>query len=77
MNLAYPGRPMMAWYVPQNPTTSKVRVSFLKLAAMLKQTGRSIRPTGNAFFLGTTPWKPLSLGWSYALLMLRRSRVSR
>ena len=40
----------MAWYVPRNPTTSKVRVSFLKLAVVPKQTGRSIRPTGNAFF---------------------------
>jgi hypothetical protein len=32
---------------PVNPTTSKVRVSFLKFKGVPKQTGRSIRPTGS------------------------------
>jgi hypothetical protein len=30
INFAYAGLPRIAWYVPENPTTSKVRVSVRK-----------------------------------------------
>jgi hypothetical protein len=53
----------------------KVRVSFLKLAGVPKQIGRSTRPTGSARFPGTTPWKPPTLGWRHVLVIPRRLRV--
>jgi hypothetical protein len=51
--------------VPQNPTTSKVRVSFLKLEGSLKVTDRSICPSGKARYPGMIPWKGTLLGRSW------------
>jgi hypothetical protein len=45
----------MAWYVPLNPTTSKVRVSLRKLSGVPNQTGRSICPRGWTRLPGAMP----------------------
>jgi hypothetical protein len=45
----------MAWYMPWNPSTSKVRVSFLKLEESPKVTGRSICLRGKTHFPSTIP----------------------
>lgn len=46
----------------QKPTTSKVRVSVLKLEDTLKWTGMSIYPKGVVYLLGTTLWKEPLIG---------------
>jgi hypothetical protein len=60
LRVAWPSK--MAWYVPQKPTTSKVRVSVLKLEDTLKWTGMSIYPKGVVYLLGTTLWKEPLIG---------------
>jgi hypothetical protein len=52
----YAGLPRIAWYVPENPTTSKVRISMQKFRSSLNVTGRTIYLRGSASIPGTTPW---------------------
>jgi hypothetical protein len=54
--IAYAGLPRIAWYVPENPTTSKVRISVQKFCTSPNVTGRSIHVRGRASIPGTTPW---------------------
>jgi hypothetical protein len=56
INFAYADLPRIAWYVPENPTTSKVRVSVRKFRTSPNVTGRSIYPRGSASIPGTIPW---------------------
>jgi hypothetical protein len=56
INFAYAGLPRIAWYVPEHPTTSKVRISVRKFHTSLNMTGRSIYPRGSTSIPGTTPW---------------------
>jgi hypothetical protein len=43
-------------YVPENPTTSKVRVSVQKFRTSPNVTGRSICSRGSASIPDMTPW---------------------
>jgi hypothetical protein len=56
INLAYAGLLRIAWYVPENTITSKVRVSVRKFRTSPNVTGRSICPRGSASIPGKTPW---------------------
>jgi hypothetical protein len=56
IDFKYAGLLRIAWYVPENPCTSKVRVSVRKFRTSLNVTGRSICPRGSASIAGTTPW---------------------
>jgi hypothetical protein len=65
----------IAWHVPWNPTTSKVRVSFLKLDRSPKVIGRSICPRDRACFPGDTmercsAWAELGLANSLGIKSL-------
>jgi hypothetical protein len=64
MNLAWHGRPRLAWYAPLNPTTSKVRVSLWKLSGVPNQTDRSICPRGWTRLPSATPLNGVVLGRS-------------
>jgi hypothetical protein len=46
INFVDVGVPRIAWYVPKNPTTSKVRVSVRKFRVSPNVTGRSIARWG-------------------------------
>jgi hypothetical protein len=56
INFAYAGLSRIASYVPENPTTSKVRVYVRKFRTSPNVTGRSIYPRGSASIPCTTPW---------------------
>jgi hypothetical protein len=43
-------------YVPENPTTSKVRISVQKFRSSPNVTSKSIYARGSASIPGTTPW---------------------
>jgi hypothetical protein len=46
INFVYAGLSRITCYVPENPTTSKVRVSVRKFCLSPNVTGRSICPIG-------------------------------
>jgi hypothetical protein len=48
INFMYASLPRIAWYIPENPTTSKVRVSVRKFHTSPNVMGRSICPRGSA-----------------------------
>jgi hypothetical protein len=56
IDFLYAGLPRIAWYVPENPTTSKVRVSVRKFHTSLNVAGRLICPRGSTSIPGMTPW---------------------
>jgi hypothetical protein len=56
INFVYAGLLRIAWYVPENLTTLKVRVSVQKFRTSPNVTGRSIYPRGSASIPGTAPW---------------------
>jgi hypothetical protein len=56
INFAYVGLLRIAWYVPENPTTSKVRLSVRKFHTSPNVTGRSICPMESTSISGTTSW---------------------
>jgi hypothetical protein len=56
INFAYVSLPRIAWYVPENPTSSKVRVSVRKFRKSPHVTGRSICSMGSASIPRITLW---------------------
>jgi hypothetical protein len=75
INFAYVGLPRIAWYVPKNPTTSKVRVLVRKFCRSLNMTGRSIYPMGSASIPGTTSWNAAVDGLSWDRRMPMSSSI--
>jgi hypothetical protein len=71
----YAGLPRIAWYIPENPTTTKVRVSVRKFRKSPNMTGRSNCLMGNASITGTTPWNGAVDGRSWDRGMLMSSSV--
>jgi hypothetical protein len=57
--------PRIAWYVPENPTTLKVRVLVPKFRKSPNVTGRSICSMGSAFIRGMTQWNGAVDGLSW------------
>jgi hypothetical protein len=75
INFAYAGLPRIAWYVPENPTTSKVKVSVRKFHTPPNVTSRLIYPMGSASIPGTTPWNDAVDGLSIDHRMSMSSSV--
>jgi hypothetical protein len=55
IKFVYAGLPRMAWYVPENLTTSKVRVSMRMFRKSPNVTGRSFYLIGRASIPRMTP----------------------
>jgi hypothetical protein len=64
INFAYASLPMIAWYIPENPTTSKVRVLVRKFCTSPNVIGRLIYLRGSASIPGTTLWNGVVGGLS-------------
>jgi hypothetical protein len=56
INFAYASLSRIVWYVPENPTTSKVTVFVRKFHKSPNVTGRSIFLMGSTSIPGMTPW---------------------